>query len=82
MVRWNGVGGGKNVTKCRRRQSIGCAGNDDQMVRWNGRDGIAWWGVHTLLGGWGRAASGQIHKEAVTLPASGMAFPGGQDCIE
>jgi len=52
------------------------------MVRWNGRDGIVWWGVHTLLGGWGRAASGLIHKEAVALPAVGMAFPGSQDHIE
>jgi len=52
------------------------------MVRWNRRDGIAWWGVRTLLGDWGRAASGLIREEAAALPAVGMAFPGGQDRIK
>jgi len=52
------------------------------MVRWNGRDGIVWWGVCTLLGDWGRAASGLIREEAAVLPAVGMAFLGGQDHIE
>jgi len=52
------------------------------MVRWNGREGIAWWGVRTLLSGWGRAALGLIHEEVAALPAIGMAFLGGQDCFE